>query len=87
MLKFIQEGGLVTIEKVLKDLTNNRGKLSKFLEDNISELFSTPKVTKFYKIIKDVNFSNSNYMVKLIISWLAFISGDHNNCFKIMNTI
>ncbi len=58
------------------------------LEQNIGLLFSSPDVSKLYPIIKDIDLSQiDDYMPKIMMAWLAFICGNHQHCFMLIESI
>lgn len=77
-------------EEKLKCLieTMSTNELLLYMEDNIVSIFSLPDFPKLYRILKDIDIQESKLILpKLIISWMAFLSGDHHRSFMLMNNI
>jgi len=58
-----------------------------FIGKNIVAFFSTPDIPRYYQTLKDVDCTAASMLPKLIIAWLAFLSGDHAGLFARLNSI
>ncbi|WP_235919631.1 helix-turn-helix transcriptional regulator [Heliomicrobium undosum] len=58
------------------------------MEENLPSFFATPDIPEFYHILKDVDLSTCpNLTPKLMLAWMAFLSGDHAGLFPILKSI
>lgn len=63
-------------------------KLFDYIEENIVYFFSTPFISDYYQILKNIDMSISkNMLPRLIIAWLAFLCGDNAGLNYIMKHI
>lgn len=79
-----------TLLEELKHIKNEKSldELFEFMQNNIESFFSTPDIPVFYIHLKDIDYTSSKGMMpKLIIAWMAFLSGDNANLFFIMSKI
>ena len=67
--------------------TNDPLEIENFIETNIAIIFSTPDIPKSYSLIKDSKVQLNGTLCKIIIAWMALVSGDHGNLFLILNSI
>ena len=59
-----------------------------FMEQNMVSLFSTPDIPRHYKALKPVDFlASQRTYPKVMMAWLAFLSGDHANMSALMSVI
>ncbi len=74
----------------LEDMVQRKSflELYEFMEDHMVEFFSTPDISKYYSVLKGVDFDNTmNLTPKLMMAWMAFLSGDHASLFLMMRNI
>lgn len=63
-------------------------KLFDFMEENMAFLCNTPEIPKRYQALRSVDLSvAASSMPRLIMAWLAFLSGDHARLFMIIQGI
>lgn len=59
-----------------------------YMEKNMVYFFSTPDIPIYYRILRNVDFSISqSLMPRIMMAWMAFLSGDNANLFLIMKDI
>ncbi|MFT9493805.1 response regulator transcription factor [Anaerosolibacter sp.] len=78
------------LQMELEDLIDKRSlqELYIFMENHIIEFFSTPDISKYYKTLKNVDYSQTKKLTpKIMLAWMAFLSGDHGNLFLIIRDI
>ena len=78
------------LKKELEEILYSRSlqELFECMERNIVSFFSTPDIPDYYHILKGIDTSSSkNPMPRLMMAWLAFLSGDNANLFSIMKDI
>lgn len=63
-------------------------KLFDFIEENTGCFFSSPFISDYYNILRDIDISASVRMLpRLVIAWLAFLCGDNAGLASIMRHI
>jgi LuxR family maltose regulon positive regulatory protein len=79
--KFLEDLKTIVREKPSQELFD-------YIEENITYFFSTPFISSYYQILKDIDMSKSTKILpKLIKAWLAFLCGDNAGLHTIMRHI
>jgi len=74
----------------LEDMVNRESpeKLFEFMEKNIELFFSTPDIPVYYRMLSKVDLSSLDKTIpRLIMAWMAFVSGDHASLFMLFKQI
>ncbi len=65
----------------------SHGELAAFLEGNIEDLLSTPDVPEVYQLLREREWPAAPLPSRLIVAWMAFMSGDNAQMFALLGSI
>lgn len=63
------------------------GQLATYLEQHIEELLATPDVPDIYQLLRERDWLSAPLLSRLIVAWMAFMSGDNAQMFSLLGSI